>query len=187
MGDELDELFGAFDDDDEQRFASPSLSEPKSKKIRFDDVKGEENKPTADQVLNGGDSSKESTVTSSISRSAYSAVMNQPAISHLHKGTQAVPSSGAVKKDPVGQKAAVDSEREIATGIAHDKTVRSYSAYPKNLPPGHTRVKVTPPTEPAKVYPFPLDPFQQQAISYIDKEESVLVAAHTSAGTYHLT
>ena len=179
MGDELDELFGAFDDDDKQLVAPPSLSEPKSKKIRFDDVKEEVNKPATDQVVDGGDSSKESTVTSSITRSAYSAVMNQPAISHLHKGAQ---SSGAAKKDPVDPKAAVDSEREIATGTAHDKTVRSYSAYPKNLPPGHTHVKVTPPSEPAKVYPFPLDPFQQQAISYIDKEESVLVAAHTSAG-----
>ena len=36
--------------------------------------------------------------------------------------------------------------------------------------------------EPAKTYPFPLDPFQQQAIGYIDNDESVLVAAHTSAG-----
>jgi ATP-dependent RNA helicase DOB1 len=35
---------------------------------------------------------------------------------------------------------------------------------------------------PAKVYPFKLDPFQQEAVNYIEKGESVLVAAHTSAG-----
>jgi superfamily II RNA helicase len=35
---------------------------------------------------------------------------------------------------------------------------------------------------PAKVYPFQLDTFQREAISYIENEESVLVAAHTSAG-----
>ena len=36
--------------------------------------------------------------------------------------------------------------------------------------------------KPAKLYPFKLDTFQQEAISYIEKGESVLVAAHTSAG-----
>lgn len=41
----------------------------------------------------------------------------------------------------------------------------------------------TPPSsEPAKVYPFKLDTFQQEAINCIEKNESVLVAAHTSAG-----
>jgi ATP-dependent RNA helicase DOB1 len=32
------------------------------------------------------------------------------------------------------------------------------------------------------VYPFSLDAFQQEAINCIEKNESVLVAAHTSAG-----
>ena len=36
--------------------------------------------------------------------------------------------------------------------------------------------------EPAKLYPFKLDTFQQEAVNYIDNDESVLVAAHTSAG-----
>lgn len=37
-------------------------------------------------------------------------------------------------------------------------------------------------SEPAKIYPFKLDTFQQEAVNYIEKGESVLVAAHTSAG-----
>lgn len=37
-------------------------------------------------------------------------------------------------------------------------------------------------SEPAKVYPFKLDTFQQEAVNYIERNESVLVAAHTSAG-----
>lgn len=36
--------------------------------------------------------------------------------------------------------------------------------------------------EPAKRYPFRLDPFQELAVACIEREESVLVAAHTSAG-----
>lgn len=37
-------------------------------------------------------------------------------------------------------------------------------------------------TNEARTYPFTLDPFQDTAISCIDRMESVLVSAHTSAG-----
>ena len=36
--------------------------------------------------------------------------------------------------------------------------------------------------EPAKTYPFNLDPFQSQSILCIENDQSVLVSAHTSAG-----
>jgi ATP-dependent RNA helicase DOB1 len=39
-----------------------------------------------------------------------------------------------------------------------------------------------PPAEPAKTYPFKLDPFQAIAVASIEREESILVSAHTSAG-----
>jgi len=42
--------------------------------------------------------------------------------------------------------------------------------------------KEDPEKKPAKVYPFELDGFQKEAIGYLEKNESVLVAAHTSAG-----
>ena len=35
---------------------------------------------------------------------------------------------------------------------------------------------------PAKVYPFPLDTFQQKSVEVMEQRESVMVAAHTSAG-----
>ena len=35
---------------------------------------------------------------------------------------------------------------------------------------------------PARVYPFELDPFQKMSIAAIERDESVLVSAHTSAG-----
>ncbi|CAN6448867.1 unnamed protein product [Victoria cruziana] len=37
-------------------------------------------------------------------------------------------------------------------------------------------------SEPAKVFPFELDPFQREAIGCLEKGESVMVSAHTSAG-----
>lgn len=51
----------------------------------------------------------------------------------------------------------------------------------------HATVKVDEATpaasqKPAKEYKFQLDSFQQEAVNYIEKGESVLVAAHTSAG-----
>ena len=39
-----------------------------------------------------------------------------------------------------------------------------------------------PPETPARVYPFKLDPFQAVSVASIERGESVLVSAHTSAG-----
>ncbi|KAJ1633878.1 hypothetical protein T492DRAFT_977755 [Pavlovales sp. CCMP2436] len=56
------------------------------------------------------------------------------------------------------------------------------------LPPGDYEVDPSiytlehPPCKPARVYPFELDPFQKAAKAAIERNESVLVAAHTSAG-----
>ena len=51
------------------------------------------------------------------------------------------------------------------------------------VPPGHEFEALKPATrEPAKTYPFTLDPFQTQAILCIENNQSVLVSAHTSAG-----
>ena len=77
----------------------------------------------------------------------------------------------------------MDENREVATGTSLDKSIRSYSA----IPDGPLTISSTDDTmeknrPPAKVYPFTLDPFQQTAINYVEKNESVLVAAHTSAG-----
>jgi len=53
------------------------------------------------------------------------------------------------------------------------------------LPPNYPYVPLSqhvPPEEPARTYPFTLDPFQQTSIHSIQRGESVLVSAHTSAG-----
>ncbi|EUC41776.1 hypothetical protein COCMIDRAFT_105310 [Bipolaris oryzae ATCC 44560] len=53
------------------------------------------------------------------------------------------------------------------------------------LPPDCDYVPISehkPPTEPARTWPFALDPFQQVSIASIQRNESVLVSAHTSAG-----
>ncbi|KAF2399318.1 ATP-dependent RNA helicase-like protein DOB1 [Trichodelitschia bisporula] len=53
------------------------------------------------------------------------------------------------------------------------------------LPPDYDYTPISKhkaPAEPARTYPFPLDPFQQVSIASIERNESVLVSAHTSAG-----
>ncbi|XP_050304302.1 exosome RNA helicase MTR4 [Anthonomus grandis grandis] len=50
-------------------------------------------------------------------------------------------------------------------------------------PPGQKYAPLQPREgEPAKVYPFTLDPFQNESILCVDNNQSVLVSAHTSAG-----
>ena len=54
-----------------------------------------------------------------------------------------------------------------------------------SLPPDYKYIPISqhqPPSEPARVYPFELDPFQAVSIASIERNESVLVSAHTSAG-----
>jgi len=53
------------------------------------------------------------------------------------------------------------------------------------LPPNYNYVPIAqhkPSENPARTYPFTLDPFQQCSINCIQRNESVLVSAHTSAG-----
>ncbi|KXT06855.1 hypothetical protein AC578_7117 [Pseudocercospora eumusae] len=54
-----------------------------------------------------------------------------------------------------------------------------------SLPPDYEYVPISQhkrPDEPARVWPFQLDPFQEVSIASIERNESVLVSAHTSAG-----
>ena len=53
------------------------------------------------------------------------------------------------------------------------------------LPPDYNYVPISehkPPEKPARTYNFTLDPFQQVSIASVERGESVLVSAHTSAG-----
>lgn len=85
----------------------------------------------------------------------------------------------------------IEALREVAAseGLTAEKTegqlklrhqVRHQVAVPPDYPyvpiGEHKREKE------ARTYPFVLDPFQDTAISCIDRDESVLVSAHTSAG-----
>lgn len=167
MADELDDIFGAIDGDDSQ--------------VKDDVPK---NKTASSHDTSDNDADMKDGAAETDSKRLYTSVMSAATASHLRTENKsvkvAVTSHDAENKQKKVEEAS--SQQHIATGTSHDKSVRSYSAYPKNLPEGHTLPTPKPSDKPAKTYAYTLDPFQAQAIDYIEKEESVLVAAHTSAG-----
>jgi ATP-dependent RNA helicase DOB1 len=177
--DELDDLFGAIDDD------GPTTTTTTSAGSTAAAAADEENEqPSAKRsrhsklVSNKHDDKKKDAADNE----------DDDYISPTAAETTTAPAAATTTTKAATANKNEAQQREIATGTSHDKSVRSYSAYPKQRlgspttkpPPNNNKESIN--KTPAKVYPFPLDPFQQKAISYIDVEESVLVAAHTSAG-----
>ncbi|KAJ3001376.1 ATP-dependent RNA helicase mtr4, partial [Thoreauomyces humboldtii] len=97
------------------------------------------------------------------------------------------PVTGASAQDPAALAAAVAAAAASVAGDAGEKKISIGSSVRHNvaIPPDYPYIPISQhvaPEEPARTYPFTLDPFQQTAIYSIQREESVLVAAHTSAG-----
>jgi superfamily II RNA helicase len=208
MADELDDLFGALDEQEEEVDISKSVAEKKpqnAKSTKADEevaIDDDENTATAtataaddaQQAINSNDDMITGmTVTNKKdAKQILQNVLAAPTASRLRDNTGAAatitkPANTADEDAEKKKKEESDALREINTGTSHDKSVRSYSSYPKNSENQATTNKEaggddTKPSKPAKEYPFPLDPFQSQAIGYIENDESVLVAAHTSAG-----
>ena len=69
------------------------------------------------------------------------------------------------------------AQKESSNG----KNMTTFSVYPEDYeaPAEDAGAEAKPP---AKTYAFPLDGFQAKAVECIDRDESVLVSAHTSAG-----
>ncbi|KAG6359843.1 hypothetical protein INS49_010896 [Diaporthe citri] len=72
-------------------------------------------------------------------------------------------------------------EADKALTIAHN--IQHQVALPPDLDYEYVPLSShKPPSEPARTYSFKLDPFQSLSVASIQRDESVLVSAHTSAG-----
>lgn len=162
--DVLDDLFGALDGDEE----TTKDEEPQKKKIKLDESQPKVAEP---QKLVDFQSIMQQRILTSQPSVVPVAATAAAQVAHGSKTVTSSKSSAAASPNPSTE------SREVGTGTSHDKTVRSYSALPADYV-----VPTAPDRPPAKTYPFKLDPFQQQAVDYIERGESVLVAAHTSAG-----
>lgn len=192
--DEIEDLFGAFEDgDDDSNSTSKDQThgeEPPKKTKVIEKVdkpdnesidKSEETKSTSDESTLFKSKMSASEILSTKTASMFptkvqTSTSSKNTNSKDKKETSEAPAKGEDTKE---------GTREISTGTSHDKSIRSYSAIPENfynqnqIENEDVNKKDLPP---AKTYPFELDPFQKQAIEYVEKGESVLVAAHTSAG-----
>jgi len=176
MSDDLDNLFGAFDgqdnDDDDDADAAVKVKETPSKKKK---KKKEQDEKQTEKKSN----SKISAIQIPQTNTSTAANKEDPSSSSSNKDNDNDNDNGATPSTE-------EEDRAIATGTSHDKSIRSYSAIPDALAvqssTEHNANQIISSSTPAKTYPFELDPFQATAISYIQKNESVLVAAHTSAG-----
>lgn len=71
------------------------------------------------------------------------------------------------------------------TGVSITLVFHRLVPFQVALPPNYDYVPISshvPHNPPAKSYKFTLDPFQRVSVSSIERNESVLVSAHTSAG-----
>ncbi|KAI0816866.1 antiviral helicase [Trametes gibbosa] len=87
----------------------------------------------------------------------------------------------------------IEAKREVAASAGLTGTVEAGSRlelrhqvrHQVAVPPGYPYIPIAnhvPPEKPAREYKFVLDPFQEVSVHAIQRNESVLVSAHTSAG-----
>ncbi|KAK4742146.1 hypothetical protein SAY87_000147 [Trapa incisa] len=81
--------------------------------------------------------------------------------------------------DPPGEP--VHLQKQLKEAVSEAVACVHDVSYPDGYTP-ITRPKAFQDSKPAKEFPFTLDPFQSEAIGCLDKGESVMVSAHTSAG-----
>ena len=186
----MDELFDVFDDKPEA--FKPADNAPKrskkdkSKKRQVNgDVKGNgaATEPKEDVVLDDepaeADDAKEA-------KSSSADENEQPEAKRQRLNQEPEPEPIVADEFETAQ------EREIAGSAGLQGTqdpaavVLSHQVrHQVSLPPNYPYVPISqhkPPENPPRTWSFTLDPFQQVAVSSIQREESVLVSAHTSAG-----
>ena len=181
--DDLDNLFGAFDGDDdggdEENLSAEENDEGENQKDAAAAATDKEQDDEDDAAVPA-----KSVVPSA---TTLAAALSRPMLASTAAsvpGSQPSPADADGTKSGSSNDSAENENKEVSTGTSHDKSIRSYSARPDHLDPSAIAkdgadAEARPP---AKVYPFKLDPFQQTAVDCIERNESVLVAAHTSAG-----
>ncbi|KAL3664825.1 hypothetical protein V7S43_010005 [Phytophthora oleae] len=133
---------------------------------------------------------EEQAVTSSKRKEAPAVAANDekvsspPAKKQQNEGRLASTALKVVEGKRIDATPVEGSDKHSANGVVstgtQQKNLISFSVYPEDYEAKPTAGAAA--KNPAKTYPFTLDPFQQQAVDYIEAGESVLVSAHTSAG-----
>ena len=181
----MDDLFDVFED-------RPARSDLVRTKVLEAKAKGKKRLATGEtKVENGADSSLEDGLSDTQMQDANGDGVekgmnedNAPEAKRPKRDAEPVPvvadTFETEQSREVAASAGLQASKE-STAVVLSHQVRHQAA----LPPDYTYVPISEhkaPEVPARTWPFDLDPFQKLSIISIERNESVLVSAHTSAG-----
>lgn len=167
----MDDLFDVFDE-------APQAAPPKIEEIK-DEVKPEttDNQTRSTKKRQFDNNNKTTTNSNNSSSSNNKKHKQAEDIKPVVFDSVEIETSREVKpSEGLSNSATVDADNKLKLKHQIRHQVAIPPSYPY-VPIGEHKRK-----HEARTYPFTLDPFQDTAISCIDRNESVLVSAHTSAG-----
>ncbi|KAI9828567.1 MAG: ATP-dependent RNA helicase mtr4 [Sarea resinae] len=186
----MDELFDVFDDQPQGVSNADTQSRPKSKKNKKRQVNGHVKELNGTPSANGDTEIPDAPVAEPEDTHDGPDPQNggkaedQPQAKRQRREAEAEPvvadAFETEQSREVAASAGLQASKE-GTAVVLSHQVRHQVA----LPPDYPYVPISEhksPETPARVWPFTLDPFQQVSIASIERGESVLVSAHTSAG-----
>ena len=178
----MDELFDVFDDPAPGEKLPSDKQKPKKDKSKKRLVTGEAK--DINGSVSGGDGDVSMLEPAQAAPPAANTTNSQPDAKRQRREVEAEPlvtdTFETEQSREVAASAGLQASKE-GTAVVLSHQVRHQVA----LPPDYAYVPISEhkaPEKPAKTWPFTLDPFQQVSIASIERGESVLVSAHTSAG-----
>jgi ATP-dependent RNA helicase DOB1 len=161
----MDELFDVFEDSPQTAKATAPKSKPKPKHTKKRQANGEVKSPVPDALMQDEETIHQKRLKRDLEP--------EPVVTDAFETEQSreIAASAGLQGQTQQDGQAVVLSHQVRHQVA--------------LPPDYDYVPISehkPPEEPARTWPFALDPFQQVSIASIQRGESVLVSAHTSAG-----
>lgn len=178
----MDELFDVFDDQSTGGKPQSSKQKPRKDKSKKRLASGEAKNINGN--LNGGEDVSMIEAAEHDQPTQETNGDSQPEAKRQRKDVEAEPLVTDTFETEQSREVAASAGLQAAkegTAVVLSHQVRHQVA----LPPDYDYVPISEhkaPETPARTWPFTLDPFQQVSIASIERGESVLVSAHTSAG-----
>ena len=183
----MEELFDVFEDTPQGSSAPQANGKPRAKKEKSKKRHASGETKEHDGAVNGdGDTTMEGAIEADGKDEAttMSAMESEPEAKRQRLDVEPEPvvtdAFETEQSREVAASAGLQASKE-GSAVILTHQVRHQVA----LPPDYAYVPIAehkPPDTPARTYTFELDPFQKVSIASIERGESVLVSAHTSAG-----
>jgi ATP-dependent RNA helicase DOB1 len=177
----MDELFDVFEDEPQGAHADPVPKKKSQKIFKKRTASGEAKKPTGDQNDSADLANREHSTEINGNEDRAVEVTESK---RRRKETEVEPL--VTDAFQTAQSREVAASQGLQGGSETGALVLQHNIqHQVSLPPNYDYVPIAQhksPDQPARTWPFELDPFQKVSIASIERGESVLVSAHTSAG-----